>query len=237
VVDRVLASYRLHTQSKTNAVTDADRLEQAIQVSRRYWGSPAHPMYWQIMASYLAFRFDRRARAVRLLRSGRDAIRQGSRASGLGRLIAGAVLAPDVVGDVAIFPAVRPYVRKLIGRPAFTRRRRALSAQTEAYLSGTDLYGDNWAGPNVVLTRELAPGQTALSLTASPPPGELSKPLSIEAFVEGKSLGLREAGRDGAFHLAWSVEGLAPGSHAIRLKANGFVVPHDSLGTHDYRPL
>jgi len=44
------------------------RLEHAIDVSRRYWGAPSSLQFWQILASYSAFRLNRRGRAVSLLR-------------------------------------------------------------------------------------------------------------------------------------------------------------------------
>ncbi len=44
-LDRILANYRLHLDSITSSMTDAERLEQAIQVSRRYWGSPLEVQY------------------------------------------------------------------------------------------------------------------------------------------------------------------------------------------------
>jgi glycosyltransferase involved in cell wall biosynthesis len=236
VIDRVLANYRLHTQSKTNSVTDAERLTQAITVSRRYWGSPFGPQYWRIMADYLWFKLDRRGRAAGLMRTGRDQWRHGQRLRGGSRIVAGSFLAPDVASDVVIMPVLKPIVRSMIRRPLLPRRR-AVSPQTQAYLSGTDLYGDNWAGPNVILTRELERGQTSLLLAAHPPPGELAKPLTIEAFVDGRSLGARPADAGGAFHMVWPVTNLQPRAYQVRLKANGFVVPHDFLGTHDYRPL
>ena len=114
-IDRVLSSYRLHTQSKTSSVTDADRLEQAITVSRRYWGSPFSLKYWQIQSSYIRYRLDRRSRAVRMMRSGRARRREGRRVSGAMQLLSGALLAPDVVADVAVMPVLRPFARKLIG--------------------------------------------------------------------------------------------------------------------------
>lgn len=235
-IDRVLANYRLQPESKTNSVTDAERLEQAITVSRRYWGTPFSLMYWQIVTSHALFRLDRRARAVGLMRAGRQQVKAGQVVPGLGRLLAGAALAPDVVADVLLLPWLRPTLRRLLGRSTF-RRRRAVAPQTDAYLSRTELYADNWAGPDVVVVRELVNGQTVLTLTAHPPPGELSQPLEIEAFLDDRSLGRQAVGEGTVFVLRWPVPGKAPGGYRIRLKANGFVVPHDTLGTRDFRPL
>jgi glycosyltransferase involved in cell wall biosynthesis len=235
-IDRVLSSYRLHGQSKTNAVTDADRLEQAITVSRRYWGSPFSLQYWQIQASYLRYRFDRRSRAVRMMRSGRARQREGRPLSGAAQLLSGALLAPDVVADVAVMPMLRPFARKLLGPPKQSKRR-PITPQTQAYLSNTELFPDNWAGPTVILTRELETTHTDIVLEAALPPGTLATPLTIEAQIDGRSLGAKAAGTEPYFRLVWRLKGVAPGAHKIQLKANGFVVPHDTLGTHDYRPL
>ena len=45
-----------HAVEDSSSVTDADRLEQAITVSRRYWGSPFSLKYWQIQTSYIRYR-------------------------------------------------------------------------------------------------------------------------------------------------------------------------------------
>ena len=235
-IDRVLSSYRLHTESKTSSVTDADRLEQAITVSRRYWGSPFSLQYWQIHSSYIRYRLNRRSRAVRMMRSGRARRREGRRVSGTAQLLSGALLAPDVVADVAVMPVLRPVARKLIGRPKRSKRR-PVRPQTQAYLSRTELFPDNWAGPTVIVTRELDATHTDIVLEAELPPGTLSTPLTIEAQINGRSLGVQAAGTEPRFRLIWRLNGVSPGAHEIQLKANGFAVPHDMLGTDDYRPL
>ncbi|MBM3769916.1 MAG: hypothetical protein FJW27_01235 [Acidimicrobiia bacterium] len=101
-VDQVLATYRIHSESKTSSVTDAQRLEQAVQVSRRYWGSPISPQRWRIQWLYVRHRFGRRRRGVALLQRGRESWRQGRYPVGLALATAGALLAPEVVGDVAV---------------------------------------------------------------------------------------------------------------------------------------
>jgi glycosyltransferase involved in cell wall biosynthesis len=235
-IDRVLSRYRLHTQSKTRSVSDADRLEQAIAVSRRYWGKPSSLMYWQIQASYCRYRLDRRARAVRMMQSGRALRRQGRRVAGTVQLLSGGLLAPDVVADVVVMPVLMPAARRLLGRPRRAKRR-PISPQTQAYLSGAELFPDNWAGPTVIVARELNATHTHLVLEAALPSWTLSTPLSIEAHISGRSLGVQPAGTNKRFRLVWPLKDVLPGAHQVQLNANGFVVPHDMLGTHDYRPL
>jgi glycosyltransferase involved in cell wall biosynthesis len=115
-LDRVLANYRVDGRLATTAVTDEQRLERSIAVSRRYWGSPLGWQYWQILASYAAFRVNRRFRAVRLIRAGQELSRNGDRMRGIGRLAAGALLAPEVVADVALLPVLRPMLSRIRGR-------------------------------------------------------------------------------------------------------------------------
>jgi hypothetical protein len=89
----------------------------------------------------------------------------------------------------------------------------------------------------VIVTRELDATHTDLVLEADLPPGTLPKPLTIEAHINGRSLGVHEAGTERRFRLTWRLKSVSPGVHTIQLRANGFVVAHDALGTHDYRPL
>ena len=72
MIDQPLATYRLHTQAKTAAMSDAMRLDRSIQVSRRYWGAPWTLNYWMVLASYGRFRLNRLGRARALLRGGEE---------------------------------------------------------------------------------------------------------------------------------------------------------------------
>ena len=83
-MDQVLSNYRLHSESKTVAVSDRYIVANAIRVSRRYWGDLPRLERWKLLASYGRFRLHRWGRAVSLLRSGRDHWRRGSHGRALG---------------------------------------------------------------------------------------------------------------------------------------------------------
>jgi glycosyltransferase involved in cell wall biosynthesis len=234
-IDAVLANYRMHTQSKTSSMSDAERLGQAISVSRRYWGSPFSLQYWRVLASYARFRLNRRARAVDLMRSGRALYRDGDRTRAAARFISGAALAPDVAIDLAL-PVVRPIVS--------TIRRRTFGAgqpttpQTDAWRSLDRLHADGWAGPTLLLPVLLEAKEASLVLRGSGPPGAPSRPLELEAFLDGRSLGSTLVGGAGAdIDITWRLDDVPPGRHQFRIAANTFVVPHDQLGNQDFRPL
>ncbi len=234
-IDPVLANYRLHTLSKTSSVSDAQRLEQAIAVSRRYWGSPLNPQYWQVLASYAAFRLNRRVRAARLMRSGRNLSREGKHLRGVGQVAAGVMLAPDLAADVIVLPALMPVLSRMRGRrPA---QHRPVLPHTEAWLRFNTLHADGWAGPTLVMSLDVAAPSSVLSLDGTTDPGRLRGPLELEAFLDGRPLGRRSTGSNSVFSLTWSVAEIPSGQHELRIVASTFLVPHDQFGNQDYRPL
>jgi glycosyltransferase involved in cell wall biosynthesis len=234
-IRQVIANYRLHTESKTSSVTDEQRLNQAIAVSRRYWGSPVGLQYWLILASYGSFRFNRRVRAVRFLRSGRDSLREGRRSRALRELAIGSLLGPDVVADVALMPLLKPI---LAGRRrGSASRRRPIQPHTEAWLGRTSLHDDGWAGPTFVTDVHVDAPDSVLTLTGTSFPDYLRGRLTLEAFIDGRSLGSRAVGRESCFALSWRLADVRPGPHEVRFAASTFMVPDDRFGNQDFRPL
>jgi glycosyltransferase involved in cell wall biosynthesis len=234
-LDRILANYRLHNESKTNSMTDAQRLEQAITVSRRYWGSPLRPQYWRILASYAAFRMNRRGRAVRLMRAGQAAFAAGHRLQGASRAAAGAVLAPDVVTDVLVVPAIRPVLGKIWRAAA--GRRRDVSPQTNAWLGLTTLYDDGWAGPTLILNVDVPATHSVFEMSGVTMSSRLREPLVLEAFANGRSLGTRTIADVDEFSVRWDLLQASAGRCQLRIAANTFVVSDDCFGNQDFRPL
>lgn len=234
-IDHVVANYRIHTQSKTSSVTDAQRLDQAIEVSRRYWGSPLTPMFWQIQCSHATFRFNRRARASRWLRTGQAQWRQRQWLKGGARLAVGLLLAPDVVANVAVAPMLRPVLERFRGATRIGRPH----PQTDAWLSRTALHADGWAGPVVEVTVAGHNDDRLLVLAGAALEGRLAKPLEIEALLDGRSLGRCrvERSQEKGFRVSWPISHLEDGPHTVRLIANGYVVPNDAMGNGDFRPL
>ncbi len=236
-VDQVLANYRLHSESKTESIDDAQRLEASILVSRRYWGPRTTLQFWRILASYARFRFDRRHRASRLLGTGRHEWRQKRRLAAVPRLAAGAVLGPDVALDVLLVPMFKPGIRAALAGAAELWGPRAPSPQTEAWRDFNVLHADGWAGPRVVLPLDVASGHTAVTVSGKTAFGRLPRPLELEAFLDGRPLGRKSIGRARHFALTWPIDNVAPGLHELQIVSNAYTVPHDVLGNQDFRPL
>lgn len=234
-INRILANYRLHGESITSSMTDAQRLEQAVAVSRRYWGSPFGLQYWRILGSYARFRFNRRARAVRLMRAGQAFYRQGKVVAGGIRLAGGAALAPDVVFDVLVMPAIRPILSKIRG--GLATRRPVNRPQTDAWLGRTAPHADGWAGPTLVLDVEAPAGPAQFVLSGTTVPAGLRGPLALELFLDGRSFGVRSAGTKEQFTISWKITRTRPGKQDLRIVADNYMVADDYLGNQDYRPL
>lgn len=239
-VDQVLAACRVRAESITSSVTDEQRVEQAVRVSRRYWGSPASLQRWQLELSYARHRLRRRRRAVGLLQRARESWRHGRYPVGLASAVAGAVLAPEVVGDVLVAPMLRSRVRPLFAKRPWARmtaRRRQPSPQTRAWRDFEALHTDAWAGPVWVSTVAVQPGHSWLELSASTGGFEMPVTLELSFSLDGNALGTRRAVRQGAFSIRIPLQGAAVGEHELRVTANTFVTPYESVGAEDYRPL
>jgi len=234
-IDKVLANYRLHLDSITSSMTDAERLDRSIEVSRRYWGSPFGVQYWRILGSYAAFRFNRRHRAVRLMREGKSATARGQWWQGVPRALGGALLGPDVVLDVLVLPAFKPALSKAWRQ--LGRRQRQVRPQTAAWLSSTSRYPDGWAGPVWEFDVTLSPGQHTIGVEAATFRAGFGGPIDVEALLDGRSLGMQRIGDADVFSMSWPLGDGAAGRHRLRLAANGFIVPHDHFGSDDHRPL
>lgn len=239
-VDQALATYRLHTRSKTSSVTDAQRLEQAISVSRRYWGTPTELQFWQILGSYMLYRLARRQRAVALFRQAREAWRHGDRRQMALRGLLGAALAPDLVGDIVIVPALLPRVKWLLRyRPSWLRvlKPRQVSPHTLAWREFTRLHADGWAGPEWITDIEIAPGQHELQLVAETPLGNSARSFDIRIFIDGQLVSHRRVQQRSLFTLTADLRRFPPGVHQLRVVSSSYIVPHDLVGNQDYRPL
>jgi glycosyltransferase involved in cell wall biosynthesis len=238
-IDQVLANYRLHTDSKTASASDQQRLEAAIGVSRHYWGPMTSSRYWRILLSYGHFRLNRRQRARDLLVRGRELWRQSSRLRAIPTVLVGTLLGPDLIVDVAVMPVVKPQLWRMLARRRDLPRlwRRPSNPHTLAWRDFVGLHADGWAGPTLVQPVELARHHTALEIVGTVALGRLRRPLELELWIAGKSLGKQAAGTNQQFAVQWTLEGIAPGRHEVRIVADQYAVPHHALGNQDFRPL
>jgi glycosyltransferase involved in cell wall biosynthesis len=238
-VDQLFATYRLHETSKTEQKTNADRLEECIEISRRHWGSPLTPRHWQSRLSLAWYRFNRIGRAQSWLRKARDNWERHQKVRAMPYALAGSLLAPEVTFYSGLYPLVRAHTRGtlhyLVERLAVMRD---THPQTRAHLSHTRLWPDDWAGPHVILSCNAIGGEQELIIQGSTRLQFLSKPLILTVSVDGKQLSPLQAAQNDVF--AWRVtlpNPLVPGAHTVEIHTNAWFVPHRFTRNGDYRPL
>lgn len=240
VVDQVLATYRLHPASKTEGASEAARREDAIQISRRHWGSWLSPLRWRLALSLARYRFDRVGRARRWLRRAEEHRRRGEALRAVPAAAVGAILAPGVAFFVGAYPFLRARAggaaKRVLGRLA---RARHLSPQTAAYLDRTDPWDDGWAGPRLIVARTAAAGAEAVALSGRVDLSYLGDPPQVlTASVDGRVIGQARVERTGSIAVEIPVPGgLAPGPHMVEIRASGWFVPDVFTGDGDHRPL
>lgn len=234
-VDQVFATYRLHDLSKTQGVDDSRRLEEALRVSRKYWGPWHQPRRWRLEASFFAYRLDRRRRAVRWLARAREAWRHGRALGSVVPAIAGTVAGPDVFLDTVFMPALRSAFGGRRGRIRPLRLwRTGDRPETAAWRKFHEIHADGWAGPEIATTVDARPGDCELVLAGTV---NWRSSTRLEVFVDGHLYGGRWVKRRSNFEIRIPAENLAAGPHEVRVTSSSWFVPDDFTHSGDFRPL
>lgn len=238
-VDQVLAAYRLHPDSKTGRWTEADRLEESIRLGRRYWGSPLRAMYWRLALSLAAYRFDRVGRARRWLRQAREHWLHRQAVRAVPEAVAGAALAPEVAFYAAIYPPLKQRAAGAVKR-ALNRlgRMGGTLPQTAVYLDRTDAWDDGWAGPRLIVSREIGSGAAVMSIRGWVDLTYLTKPFVLTVRLDGQGIAEHRVERSGEFLVQIPLAGAVPaGTHMVEVEASVWFVPHRFTRNGDFRPL
>lgn len=238
-VDQVFATYRLHAESKTEEWTAADRIEDGIRLSRRYWGSPLSLMYWQLTLSLAWYRFNRVGRAWDWLRQAQEAWRQRKVLRMVPYALAGGMLAPKVALYLATPPSLRERAQGILAKV----RKRSVkvqeeSSQTEVCLDHTEPWKDGWVGPRMFVSREARLGANGVRIEGWANLVYMSEPLALTICLDGEEIGQQPIKYSGDFRLELPLsQPLSPGLHTIEVQASTWFVPHRFIRNWDFRPL
>jgi glycosyltransferase involved in cell wall biosynthesis len=239
IINQVLSTYRLHSETKTGSCSDNERLEDTIRISRRYWGVPISPLFWNMAMSLTIFRFDRLGRGRRLLQSAKDLRKRGARIRSIEHAIRGAILAPEIFFYQRIFPFIKKNAEGLSSillHLLFGSK--AIHPQTAAHLNRTEAWEDGWVGPTLIMNLSLNHVGRRLLLKGTAYLSHIAKPLLLDLTLDGNEAFQSSIDCEGEFELSYVLSKPAePGEHTIKITANPWFVPHRIAGNGDYRPL
>jgi glycosyltransferase involved in cell wall biosynthesis len=238
-VDQVLATYRLHQDSKTERWSETNRLEESIALSRRHWGSPWRPLYWHLALSLALFRMNRVGRAREHLRQAHDGWRRGEMLRAVPHALIGTVLAPMVAFYIGVYPALRTgatgFGRKVLDRVG---KWGSLPPQVAAYLGHTEPWNDGWVGPRLAVSRHAGQEAHAVCIRGWTDLRYMSDALLLTVRVDDQVVGHHRIGKPGDFAASIPLlRPMAPGAHTVEVEASAWFVPHRFARNGDYRPL
>jgi glycosyltransferase involved in cell wall biosynthesis len=237
-IDLVLANYRLHPASHTSQSTEAERLAEAICLSRRHWGSRRRPEYWQLSCSLALHRLDRTGRARRLLRRARDRWRERRRLDALLSGGGGVVLAPEIAFYVAIYPLLGDRARRVLELVRARVRSGSPEPETAAYFDHTDPWPDGWVGPRLVASVRVDDVAEAVEVSGWQDLGCRNRPFTLSVWVNGTYAGEHSVGRSGDFVARIPLpRAVAAGVLSVEVKASSWFVRNRFEKNRDFRPL
>ena len=239
MIDQVLATYRLHAESKTETWGEAERMADSIRLSQRYWGPPWSLMYWQLALSLASYHFDRRGRARRLHWKAQEQRRHHQSFAAVASEVTASVLAPEVVFYVGLYPQLKDHakgtLKKTLNRLVTPRR---TAPQTAAYRDRATVWDDGWVGPKLLIKRTVGPDVQTVLVRGEVDFRFITAPLVLTLVIDGQEISKQQLEHTGAFCAKWLLEHpLSPGLHQFEIRANTWFVHHHFTGSRDYRPL
>jgi glycosyltransferase involved in cell wall biosynthesis len=238
-VDVPLATYRLHGESKTLAISEDDLLRRSVEVSRRYWGPRYSPSYWYFWSSYQAARSPIRLRANRFWNRAIQAHAQGHRLMTVLWLAMAVVLFPPLLWRRGQYPALE-LAKRLLGSER-TRRLLGLHAPAKpiATVDGT-VFKDGWVSDYAVVRCHAVGRAGRIAIEGEAYLSHFSgTPLRLQVSVNGLRAGEHTVQRSGHFLARFDVPGSIPGSgpFEVRIEPDKVFIPWELGVSEDRRRL
>jgi glycosyltransferase involved in cell wall biosynthesis len=234
-IDQVLATYRLHFESKTSAKTEEERLDESIQISRQYWGPICMPKHLRLSLSLTWYRLDLSGKARKLHELGLTARPPAA----LFFNLAAAVLAPRAAFFTAIFPKLKrsakgPFLN-LLNRLV---RPQPPLPQTRVHLNRTSVWNDGWAGPCLIMNLMAQGGENELEVTGWIDTTFFNNRPNFTVTMDGQKIGSHPVQQENNFSISFFIASpIEPGIHSIKLQCNEWFVSDQFKHNQDYRPL
>jgi len=237
-IDKVLSCYRMQPSSITVGSTEQERLEESITISRRYWGSPLSFKHISLTLSLARFRFDRIGKARNLILLSQQSFAQKKRLKALVAGTAAVITAPIVSMHYLAFPLINRQALSAIRRIMLYQAHRRQSSMISAYKGHTDLWDDNWAGPQLIMHHEITEPAEKLIIQGSADVDCLCEDLKLRITVNTEKQGEFRISENGQFEIIVPLTTtLPPASATVEIETKQWFVMDGILHNGDTRPL
>lgn len=109
-VNKLWATYRLHTNSKTSQISQGELLEKSIEISKRYWGPRYSIAYWEYLLSYLFYGGKIGVISLKRLNLAEKSFNEKESLEFLGNLLLSFLLFPPTIFRYLILPRLRAVI-------------------------------------------------------------------------------------------------------------------------------
>jgi len=241
LIDQVLATYRLHQQSKSCTRDDSVLLDQAVAVSRRYWGSSWRPRHLLLTRSLREFQQkkiqQRHDRAALWSIHSHLYLHHGGKKWGWLNRMGAAWLAPSVAWRRLSRWAAQTFLPNRMKGPDALRRVINRSPESTTWRSFTGRHLDELIGPIYRTKLQVDPKDRWLLLKGRSIYEGLRQRMTVEVRLDGKLLHRGDLGDDQKLDLKLPLEQTQPGENALEIQCDAAIVPYDLFGIADHRPL
>jgi len=228
-INQVLAHYRLHTQSKTHALTNQDRLEHSIRVSKQYWGSKKNKLYWQLWFSLNNFRRKNYARS--LFKDIKKTSWQKP-----WRNIQRLILSLLIGFDIIFYRIINPGLKIFIPLSYYQKKWLKQYPQIMAYLDYKNKWSDDWIGPHFEMIYSLQESSQRLKIQGTLP--HFFANMKISIYIDSKLVAIVPIKRQNNFELEVTLSKMyVPKNYKIQINTDNWFIMHHYNQNEDYRPL
>lgn len=220
-VDVPLATYRLHGDSKTRAISERALLEHSLAISRRHWGPRYSPWFWYFWLSCYATQWPIRRAANRWWNRAARRHAQGHLAAAAGCLTAAVLLSPSLLWRRGQYPAF-----ELLKRALGPRRARRLvglpapAAPPPVAIEGA-IAADGWMADHAVVQCHSVGAARWIAVEGEVDLGHFAgAPLTITVAVNGEPTGRHTVERSGHFLARLALPAALTGTLTVRIEAD-----------------
>lgn len=214
-IDELWSTYRMHAASKSSQRTEAEVLELAIRVSRKYWGPWYSPLRWRCELSHWVYELHLHEHARHHARRAEEAFRARRFGTAIAESLKTLMFSPKMARDRLLYA--------WLGRKGLSVLERVLVRPAPF----TGRYADGWIGPLYREQLAVPRGARRVVFLLEHHAQQRHQRVRSELRVNGTLADTGSLSDAGAFRLQGDVSGLNGQSASFEIRTNGYFVPRE----------